>query len=160
MNISLNNISDLDGSKSIRRRVGRGTGNGRGKTCGRGMKGQKSRSGVSIKTEGGQMPIIKRCPKRGFNPVNKKTFSLVSLLDIYNILTNSNSSDSSAVVDHEYLISNGVIDSAKSPIKLVSLKKGQKKFNFDKSVQIKLNSITSTALSILEKAGGSFLKVN
>ena len=76
--ITLNNRSKL---KKTKIRVGRGIGSGKGKTSGRGVKGQKSRSGVAIKSfEGGQMPLYRRLPKRGFNPIGKKNIAIVFLL--------------------------------------------------------------------------------
>ena len=75
--ITLNNRAKINKSKM---RVGRGIGSGKGKTCGRGVKGQKSRSGVAIKSfEGGQMPLYRRLPKRGFNPINKKKIAILNL---------------------------------------------------------------------------------
>ena len=75
--IKLNNRNKINKSKL---RVGRGIGSGKGKTSGRGVKGQKSRSGVAIKSfEGGQMPLYRRLPKRGFNPINKKTIAILNL---------------------------------------------------------------------------------
>ena len=82
---SLNSLTNL---KTKKIRVGRGIGSGKGKTSGRGVKGQKSRSGVAIKSfEGGQMPLYRRLPKRGFNPVNKKSIAVINLGDLQNLLT-------------------------------------------------------------------------
>ncbi len=76
----LNELSDNKGAVRPRKRVGRGIGSGKGKTAGRGVKGQKSRSGVAIKGfEGGQMPIHRRLPKRGFNNIFRKTFNVVNI---------------------------------------------------------------------------------
>ena len=78
--IKLNNRVKINKSKM---RVGRGIGSGKGKTCGRGVKGQKSRSGVAIKSfEGGQMPLYRRLPKRGFNPINRKNIAILNLEEI------------------------------------------------------------------------------
>lgn len=78
--MKLNELRDNPGARKTRTRVGRGIGSGKGKTGGRGMKGQKSRSGVAIKGfEGGQMPLYRRLPKRGFSSVNKKQFELVNV---------------------------------------------------------------------------------
>jgi len=78
--ISLNNLKGKFGSTSKRKRVGRGAGSGKGKTSGRGMKGQKSRSGVAIKSfEGGQMPLYRRLPKRGFNPIKKVKIAKINI---------------------------------------------------------------------------------
>ena len=79
----LNELSDNPGATKKRKRVGRGPGSGTGKTAGRGMKGQKSRSGVAIKGfEGGQMPLHRRLPKRGFNNINAKRHAVVNLANI------------------------------------------------------------------------------
>ena len=82
--ISLNNRSKINKKKI---RVGRGIGSGKGKTSGRGVKGQKSRSGVSIKSfEGGQMPLYRRLPKRGFNPIEKKNIAILNLEEIQSFI--------------------------------------------------------------------------
>ena len=74
----LNELSDNPGSRKSRTRIGRGIGSGKGKTAGRGHKGQKSRSGVAIKSfEGGQMPLYRRLPKRGFNPISKESVAVL-----------------------------------------------------------------------------------
>ena len=84
--ITLNNREKINKSKI---RVGRGIGSGKGKTSGRGVKGQKSRSGVAIKSfEGGQMPLYRRLPKRGFNPVNKIDVAVINLGDLQNLIDN------------------------------------------------------------------------
>ena len=84
--IKLNNREKINKSKM---RVGRGIGSGKGKTCGRGVKGQKSRSGVAIKSfEGGQMPLYRRLPKRGFNPISKKDIAILNLEKIQSFIDN------------------------------------------------------------------------
>ena len=86
--IKLNNRNKIIKSKL---RVGRGIGSGKGKTSGRGVKGQKSRSGVAIKSfEGGQMPLYRRLPKRGFNPINKKTIAILNLDKIQSYIDKKN----------------------------------------------------------------------
>ena len=86
--IKLNNRNKINKSKL---RVGRGIGSGKGKTSGRGVKGQKSRSGVAIKSfEGGQMPLYRRLPKRGFNPINKKTTAILNLDKIQSYIDKKN----------------------------------------------------------------------
>ena len=86
--IKLNNRNKINKSKL---RVGRGIGSGKGKTSGRGVKGQKSRSGVAIKSfEGGQMPLYRRLPKRGFNPINKKTIAILNLDKIQSYIDKKN----------------------------------------------------------------------
>ena len=84
--ITLNNREKINKSKL---RVGRGIGSGKGKTSGRGVKGQKSRSGVAIKSfEGGQMPLYRRLPKRGFNPINKNDLAIINLGDLQKLIDN------------------------------------------------------------------------
>ena len=81
--MKLNELSDLQGAKKNRKRVGRGIGSGKGKTAGRGVKGQKSRSGVAIKGfEGGQMPLHRRLPKRGFTNIFRKEYEVINLVQL------------------------------------------------------------------------------
>ena len=85
----MTNFNTLNITKAKKIRVGRGIGSGKGKTSGRGVKGQKSRSGVAIKSfEGGQMPLYRRLPKRGFNPVNKKSIAVINLGDLQKLINN------------------------------------------------------------------------
>ena len=83
----MTSLNTLNNIKTKKIRVGRGIGSGKGKTSGRGVKGQKSRSGVAIKSfEGGQMPLYRRLPKRGFNPINKNDIAVINLGDIQNLI--------------------------------------------------------------------------
>ena len=92
--MELNKLNDNDGAKSSKKRLGRGVGSGLGKTSGKGHKGQKSRSGVSIKGfEGGQMPIHRRLPKRGFNKHNRKVFRILNLGDLQKVIDNGKHED-------------------------------------------------------------------
>ena len=85
----MTSLNTLNNFKTKKIRVGRGIGSGKGKTSGRGVKGQKSRSGVAIKSfEGGQMPLYRRLPKRGFNPVNKNDIAVINLGDLQNLIDN------------------------------------------------------------------------
>ena len=85
----MTSLNTLNNIKTKKIRVGRGIGSGKGKTSGRGVKGQKSRSGVAIKSfEGGQMPLYRRLPKRGFNPVNKNDIAVINLGDLQNLIDN------------------------------------------------------------------------
>ena len=103
MTIKLNELRDNDGARKGRMRVGRGIGSGKGKTAGRGMKGQKSRSGVAIKGfEGGQMPLHMRLPKRGFNNIFAKDFAEVNLGAIQKLI-DLGTLDTSATLDHAAL---------------------------------------------------------
>ncbi len=110
VSIKLNNLFNIPGSKKLRKRVGRGIGSGCGKTCSRGVKGQKSRSGVAIKTEGGQMPLIKRLPKRGF--FHKKIQHVLLNFDILSaLLDDPTFSKTDKVIDKDFLLKLGYIKS-------------------------------------------------
>src|SRR6195952_1617236 len=106
--MKLNEIKDNDGARKGRMRVGRGIGSGKGKTAGRGQKGQKSREGVSIKGfEGGQMPLHMRLPKRGFNNIFAKDFAEINLGQIQK-LVEAGMLDGKATIDHAALKAAGV----------------------------------------------------
>ncbi len=117
MSTSLNNISKLKTNKC--KRVGRGIGSGTGKTCGRGVKGQKARSGVAIKGfEGGQTPIYMRLPKRGFKSQNSARYEVVNLRDVIS-LVESKKIDSSAVITKDKLFNAGLISDKDTKVKLI-----------------------------------------
>ena len=149
--MKINTLFNIPGSKKTKKRVGRGIGSGKGKTCGRGHKGQKSRSGVAIKTEGGQMPIIKRLPKRGFNSLNPKSYKVVNVADIDALIT-AKKIDPSKTINKEILVNVGVINNVKVPVKLLG---NVKEFNHNISLQ--LDACSKSAKSIVEKAGGKIL---
>ncbi|MGC0371811.1 MAG: hypothetical protein DGJ47_000512 [Rickettsiaceae bacterium] len=149
--MKLNTLFNLPGSVSNRKRVGRGTGSGVGKTCGRGEKGQKSRSGVAIKTEGGQMPLIKRLPKRGFNSRSRVSYTPISL-DLIFHLANEKKIDINKEINKEVLCSLGLIKSTSVLVKLLS---GTQKFT--NAVKFNLDSYSKSAQAIVEKAKGSVL---
>ncbi|WP_440670600.1 50S ribosomal protein L15 [Candidatus Pelagibacter sp. HIMB1483] len=144
--IKLNNRNKLNKTKI---RVGRGIGSGKGKTSGRGVKGQKSRSGVAIKSfEGGQMPLYRRLPKRGFNPLNKKNIAIINLDKIQSYIDKKNIKTSD-VINSDLLKKNNLID--KNSIKLKILGSGVIK---DK-INIEADLASKSALEKLEKIGGS-----
>ncbi len=144
--IKLNNRSKINKTKI---RVGRGIGSGKGKTSGRGVKGQKSRSGVAIKSfEGGQMPLYRRLPKRGFNPVNKKNIAILNLDKIQSYI-DKKSIKTSDIVNSELLKKLKLIN--KNSIKLKILGTGDIK---DK-VNIEADLASKSAVTKLEKIGGS-----
>lgn len=148
----LNFLSNNLGAKKRGKRLGRGIGSGKGKTCGRGVKGQKSRSGVAIKGfEGGQTPLIKRLPKRGFRSYSKQVFSIVSLAVIDN-LVEKGFLKSSEVITKEYLFSCGYL---KSPKLLVKLLGGG--FKMKNKLTIKLDFYSKSARKIVEENGGQVL---
>ena len=145
MALSLNNLKPAAGSTHKKKRVGRGPGSGLGKTSGRGHKGQKSRSGYSSKSgfEGGQMPLQRRLPKRGFTNIFKKQWIEISLAKIEE---NFNAGDE---VTPEILHDRGLIKKAKHD--LVILGTG----NISKGLKISAHRFTKTAKDKIEKAGGT-----
>ena len=143
--ITLNSIGKVT-SKKIR--VGRGIGSGKGKTSGRGVKGQKSRSGVAIKSfEGGQMPLYRRLPKRGFNPIKKKKIAILNLEKIQKLVV-SKKIDLNSQINIETLKKAKVINNSSNKIKILG--------SGDINVKINLNIdfISKSAKEKLEKAGG------
>jgi large subunit ribosomal protein L15 len=144
--ITLNNRAKINKSKM---RVGRGIGSGKGKTCGRGVKGQKSRSGVAIKSfEGGQMPLYRRLPKRGFNPINKKKIAILNLEKIQSYIDKKNFK-STDTVNSDLLKKLKLIN--KNSVKLKILGFGEIK---DK-INIEADLASKSAVEKLEKIGGS-----
>jgi len=147
----VNSLFNVPGSRKPRKRIGRGNGSGTGRTGGRGEKGQKSRSGVAIKTEGGQMPIIKRLPKRGFNSSKSISYTPISMADIEFLIIEKRI-DSSVLINKASLVDIGYIKSEKIPVKLLA---GVDKMNFKITVQ--LDAYSKTARELIEKAGGQVL---
>jgi large subunit ribosomal protein L15 len=143
--MQLNNLIKNNKKKT---RVGRGIGSGKGKTSSRGHKGQKSRSGVAIKSfEGGQMPLYRRLPKRGFNSLNKNSIAILNLSKIQNILDKS-ANDIKDNLDLKTLKAKKLIN--KKFLKLKILGSGEIK----KNIEISANYVSKQALSKIEKAGG------
>ena len=144
--ITLNNRSKINKSKT---RVGRGIGSGKGKTSGRGVKGQKSRSGVAIKSfEGGQMPLYRRLPKRGFNSISSEKIAILNLEKIQLYIDNKNI-NSNEVLNSDLLKKYKLIN--KNSKKLKILGKGEVK---DK-INIEADLASKSAIEKLEKIGGS-----
>jgi large subunit ribosomal protein L15 len=145
----LNEIAPREGSTKSRMRVGRGPGSGKGKTAGRGVKGQKARSGVSIHGfEGGQMPLHMRMPKRGFTNRNRLDFAEVNLWRLEQAIA-AGKLDAKAPIDAEVLVKAGVIRRAKDGVKLLA--KGELKTKLTLTVY----SATAAARAAVEKAGGT-----
>ena len=143
--ITLNNREKINKSKL---RVGRGIGSGRGKTSSRGHKGQKSRSGVSIKSfEGGQMPLYRRLPKRGFKSLNKNNVAILNLSKIQNIIDKS-TNEIKDTLNLKLLIDKKLIN--KKYIKLKILGSGEIK----KNIEISAHFASKQALAKIEKVGG------
>src|SRR3984885_1332606 len=117
--MKLNEIADNAGSSKARMRIGRGIGSGKGKTGGRGVKGQKARSGVAVKGfEGGQMPLHRRLPKRGFNNIFRKTYNEVNLGRIQEAV-DAGKLDAAATVDVAALVKSGILRRAKDGVRLL-----------------------------------------
>ena len=149
MTIKLNELRDNPGARKGRMRVGRGIGSGKGKTSGRGQKGQTSRSGVSIKGfEGGQMPLHMRLPKRGFNNIFAKDFSEVNLGMIQKLI-DAGTLASDAVIDHAALKAVGLARGGKDGVRLLG------KGDFTAKLSFKVAGVSKGARDLVEKAGGS-----
>ena len=144
--IKLNNRGKINKSKI---RVGRGIGSGKGKTSGRGVKGQKSRSGVAIKSfEGGQMPLYRRLPKRGFNPIGKKNIAILNLDKIQTFIDKKNIT-TKETLNSDLLKKLKLIN--KNSIKLKILGSGEIK----EKINIEADLASKSAIDKLEKLGGS-----
>jgi large subunit ribosomal protein L15 len=146
--MKLNDIRDNEGARKGRIRVGRGIGSGKGKTGGRGQKGQKSRSGVAIKGfEGGQMPLHMRLPKRGFNNPFGKDYAEVNV-GMVQKLVDAKKLDAKGVIDHEVLKAAGVARGGKDGVRLLGKGELTAKLTF------KVAGASKGAVEAVEKAGG------
>lgn len=146
---TLNKISDNEGARKARMRVGRGIGSTKGKTGGRGVKGQKSRTGVAIKGyEGGQMPIHMRLPKRGFKNLFRLDYNVVNL-DKVQAAVDAGKLDAKAKVDVEALVKSGVLRRAKDGVRLLARGELKAKLAFE------VAGASEAAKAAVEKAGGS-----
>ena len=144
--IELNNRTKINKSKI---RVGRGIGSGKGKTSGRGVKGQKSRSGVAIKSfEGGQMPLYRRLPKRGFNPISKNQIAILNLEKIQTFI-DKKTIDTKDVLNSDLLKKLKIINKNSSKLKILGTGEIKDKIN------IEANLASKSAVTKLEKIGGS-----
>ena len=141
-------LNTLNSLKTKKIRVGRGIGSGKGKTSGRGVKGQKSRSGVAIKSfEGGQMPLYRRLPKRGFNPVNKKNVAIINLGDLQKLIdTKKISVDARINID--------TFKKSKLFRRSINKFKVLSNGNFNSKIEIEVDYSSKTAKEKIEKAGG------
>jgi large subunit ribosomal protein L15 len=147
--MKLNEIRDNDGSRKGRMRVGRGIGSGKGKTAGRGQKGQKSREGVSINGfEGGQMPLHMRIPKRGFNNPFAKDYAEVNLGQLQK-LVDAGTLASDAVIDHAALKAAGVARGGKDGVRLLA------KGTFSAKLSFRVAGASKAAVEAVQAAGGS-----
>ena len=147
--MKLNELRDNPGATKKRKRVGRGPGSGTGKMGGRGIKGQKSRSGVAIKGyEGGQMPLYQRLPKRGFNKPNRKEFAVVNLGLIQKFI-DAKKIDAKKDITEDVLIESGVTRRKRDGIRVLA------KGDFSTKVTINVTGASKSAIEAVEKAGGS-----
>ncbi len=146
--VKLNNLYNIPGSRRVTKRLGRGIGSGKGKQAGRGTKGQKARSGVAIKGfEGGQMPIIARLPKRGFNPLRRFRYNVLKLEHV-NYLLQVEIVKEGQVIDKILLAEIGIIKSPNQPVKLLGKEKLTSKLSFD------LDAYSESAKASVLEAGG------
>ena len=149
MSTKLNDLAPREGSVHSKKRVGRGIGSGLGKTGGRGVKGQKSRSGVAIKGyEGGQMPIYQRLPKRGFNARNSKHYNVVSLGRIQQAV-DAGKLDSNQTVTFDTLKAAGVVKNQRDGVRIVGQGDYSAKLSFE------VSGASKGAIEKIEGAGGS-----
>ena len=141
--MKLNELSPPQGSRRAPRRLGRGVGSGRGKTAGRGTKGYNSRSGGGVRPgyEGGQMPLHRRLPKRGFTNIFRKKIAVINVRDL-------NKFDKGSLVDEAALVAAGLVKGKQDGIKLLG--HGEIKH----SLEVKVNQISKSAREKIETAGG------
>ncbi|MBU7456041.1 50S ribosomal protein L15 [Leuconostoc fallax] len=140
--MKLNELQPAEGSRQVRNRVGRGTSSGNGKTAGRGQKGQKARGKTRLGFEGGQMPLYRRIPKRGFTNISRKEYAVVNLDKL-------NSFNDGDEVTPTLLIENGIVKNQKSGVKILAV--GQ----LEKKLTVKAHKFSAAAVAAIEQAGGS-----
>lgn len=147
--MNLNELSDNPGARKKRKRAGRGIGSGLGKTAGRGMKGQKSRSGVSLLGfEGGQMPLYRRLPKRGFHQPNRRKYQELTILRLQAAI-DKGKIDLSNEITEEILKESGVVRRIRDGVRLIGNNQLKSK------IKIKVTSATKSASESVIKAGGT-----
>ena len=147
--MKLHELSDNDGATKKRKRVARGPGSGSGKTAGRGIKGQKSRSGVAIGGyEGGQMPLYRRLPKRGFTKPNRKDFAVINLGLIQKFITEGKL-DAGVAITEDLLVETGIIRRALDGVRV--LNKGE----ITVAVTISVTGASAAAIEAVAAAGGT-----
>ncbi|WP_407455616.1 50S ribosomal protein L15 [Ligilactobacillus aviarius] len=139
--MKLNELKPAEGSRQVRNRVGRGTSSGNGKTAGRGQKGQKARGKVRLGFEGGQMPLFRRMPKRGFKNINRVEFAVVNIEKL-------NKFEDGTEVTPTLLVESGIVKNEKDGIKILG--NGELK----KKLTVKANKFSASAKSAIEAAGG------
>lgn len=146
--MKLNELRDNPGAARKQKRVARGPGSGKGKTAGRGIKGQKSRSGVAINAyEGGQMPLYMRLPKRGFNKPNRKEFAVINL-GLIQKFVDAGKLDATAEITEETLVSTGIVRRKLDGIRVLG--KGE----LTAALRLTVTGASQSAVEAVEKAGG------
>ena len=140
----LNELKPVEGARHSRKRIGRGTGSGHGKTAGKGNKGQNARSGGGVRPgfEGGQIPLFQRLPKRGFKNINRKEYAIVNLCDL-------NVFDNGTVVTPDLLIDAKIIKDIKSGVKILGCG------TLEKKLTIKAHKFSASASEEIKRAGGT-----
>ncbi len=147
--MKLNELRDNPGPTQRKKRVARGPGSGKGKMAGRGIKGQKSRSGVAIAGyEGGQMPLYQRLPKRGFNKPNRKKFAVINLGIIAKYIE-SGKLDAKATITEDALVASGAVRRKLDGIRVLA------KGDLGSKVTLEVTGASKSAIEAVEKAGGS-----
>ena len=147
--MKLNELRDNPGATKKRMRVGRGPGSGKGKTAGRGIKGQKSRSGVAINGyEGGQMPLYQRLPKRGFNKPNRKQYAVINL-GLIEKFVEAGKQDAKAEITEDTLVTSGLVRHKKDGVRVLA--KGE----VTSKLTLSVTGASAAAKEAVEKAGGS-----
>ena len=146
--MKLNDLRDNPGATKKAKRIGRGVGSGKGKTGGRGIKGQKSRSGVAINAyEGGQMPLYQRLPKRGFNKPNRKSFAVINL-NVLQKFVDAGKLDAKSAIDEDALVACGIVRRKLDGVRLLA--KGE----ISAKLNITVTGASAAAVAAVEKAGG------
>ncbi|MBA3324629.1 MAG: 50S ribosomal protein L15 [Rhodobacteraceae bacterium] len=147
--MKLNELHDNPGATKKRKRVARGPGSGKGKTAGRGIKGQKSRSGVAINAyEGGQMPLYMRLPKRGFTKPNRKAFAVINL-GLLQKFVDAGKLDATAAITEDALVASGLVRRKLDGVRLLA--KGE----ITSPLTLAVTGASAAAVSAVEKAGGA-----
>ena len=152
--MKLHELHDNEGANRKKKRIGRGPGSGKGKTGGRGIKGQKSRSGVAIKGyEGGQMPLYQRLPKRGFNNPNRKSYAIVNL-NLIEKFIDAGKLDAKAEITEDTLVASGLVRRKRDGVRILA--KGELK----SKIMLNVTGASKAAIDAVAKAGGSLTIVS
>ncbi|MDU8928593.1 50S ribosomal protein L15 [Alisedimentitalea sp. MJ-SS2] len=147
--MKLHELRDNDGATKSRKRIGRGPGSGKGKTGGRGIKGQKSRSGVAIAGyEGGQMPLYQRLPKRGFNKPNRKKFAVINL-GLIQKFVDDKKLDAKKAITEDVLVESGLVRRKLDGVRVLA------KGDVSAKLNLEVTGASKAAVEAVEKAGGS-----